>query len=130
MDNGSDYKIESTRIKVARKREAAHLHKQNQRTICFTETQGIRISQSSYEEQPCIMSLEQTLKEVEAAMIFPMRTECASTKEQRKAFQVDFSTTKMTEQHHFDNFEQKAETAVVLWHMNSGFNKFSGLEDL
>jgi hypothetical protein len=59
-----------------------------------------------------------------------MRTKCANTKEQRTAFQVDFSTTKMTEGHQFDNFEQNAETAVMLWHMNSGFNRFSGLEDL
>jgi ATP-dependent protease HslVU (ClpYQ) ATPase subunit len=75
------------------------------------------------------MSSEQTLKEVEAARVC-MRTKHANTKEQRKDFQVDFSTTKMTEQHHFDTFEQNAETAVMLWHMNSGFNRFSGLEDL
>jgi hypothetical protein len=75
------------------------------------------------------MSSQQKLKEVEAARVH-MKTKCANTKEQRKAIQVDFSTTKMTEQDHYDNFEQNAETAVMMRCMNSGFNRFSGLEDL
>jgi hypothetical protein len=51
-------------------------------------------------------------------------------KKEKKDFLVDFSTTKLTKQSHFEAFEQNKEVACMLWHINSAFHRFSQLEDL
>jgi hypothetical protein len=75
------------------------------------------------------LSSEQRLKEVEAARVC-IRSMHVDMKKEKKDFLVDFSTTKLTEQSHFEAFEQNKEVACMLWHISSGFHRFSQLEDL
>jgi hypothetical protein len=75
------------------------------------------------------LSSEQRLKEVEAARVH-IRSMRVDIRKEKKDFMVDFSTTKLTEQSHFEAFEQNKEVACMLWHINSGFHRLSQLEDL
>jgi hypothetical protein len=43
---------------------------------------------------------------------------------------VDFSTSKMVPDSNFNAFEQNPEVAAMLWHFNSGFQRFNGIENL
>jgi hypothetical protein len=43
---------------------------------------------------------------------------------------VDFSTLEMVQDSNFHAFEQNPEVAAMLWHVNSGFYRFNGIENL
>ncbi len=43
---------------------------------------------------------------------------------------VDFSTTALTGDSNFDNFEDHPETAVMLGHLNLGYDRFRDLDAL
>ena len=43
---------------------------------------------------------------------------------------VDFSTLETGPDSNFQAFEQNPEVAAMLWHVNSGFNQFNGVENL
>jgi hypothetical protein len=44
--------------------------------------------------------------------------------------EVNFATTELTKNSHMDNFEQKPEVAVMMWHRNSGMDRFEEIDNL
>jgi hypothetical protein len=112
--------IEAGKIRIKGKR--ANLSSEQR----LKEVEAARVGMRSTRAN---LSSEQSLKEVEAARV-GMRSMRVEMKKEKKDFLVDFSTTKLTKQSHFEAFEQNEEVACMLWHINSGFHRFSQLEDL
>ncbi len=58
------------------------------------------------------------------------RATTASGEAKKEKHRVDFSTTELTAESHFDHFEQHPETSAMLFHINSGHLKFRDLEKI